>query len=126
MESRPRPLDLGGHAVADEAVRELEETERGREDEQDVGDNADDLRDELAGVAEQQAAHRAGDAVPARRRSVPSANRPSASAPQAPHTPCTAIAPTGSSMRKRISIHDTAQTTSRPATSADQHGGRAG
>ena len=78
--------------------------------------DADHLRDELA------AGRRTGGRAPGRRRRssrspyVPSAKRPSASAPQAPHTPCTANAPTGSSMRKRISTQDTARTTSRPAT----------
>src|SRR6185312_37942 len=47
---------------------------------------------------------------------VPSAKSPSESAPQVPHTPCTAKAPTGSSIRNRISTHETALTTSIPAT----------
>src|SRR6478735_7488178 len=45
---------------------------------------------------------------------VPSANNPTASTPNAPHTPCTEIAPHGSSTPRR-SKNPTLATTSQPA-----------
>jgi hypothetical protein len=46
---------------------------------------------------------------------VPSANRPTASKPHAPHMPCTEIAPHGSSTRAFLSKNSTLQHTSAPA-----------
>ena len=47
---------------------------------------------------------------------VPSAKRPRLRTPQAPHVPCTEIAPTGSSTLSERSTKNTDQHTSTPAT----------
>src|SRR2546426_4967507 len=58
-------LDLGTDAHAEDHVVDLEEGPRGREDEHEARDGADDLRHELAGSAVEETTHRALDAVEA-------------------------------------------------------------
>src|SRR5438876_961698 len=58
-------LGLGADAHAEDYVVDLEEHPRRHEDEREAGHGADDLRDELARAAVEEAAHRALDAVEA-------------------------------------------------------------
>src|SRR5207249_1760582 len=58
-------LGLGTDAHAEDDVVRLEEDPGGPKDEHEAGHRADDLRDELASAAVEQAAHRALDAVEA-------------------------------------------------------------
>ena len=103
------------------SVEDLEEHEESDEDPDDTGQRADALRGELARIAVEQALSRCRARRSSRRRSVPSAKRPSESTPQAPLTPWTAIAPTGSSIFSVRSTKSTATTTSTPAIAADDH-----
>src|SRR5208283_220998 len=61
----PAPLDLRDDPVANRPVDDREERHRQSEDHDDIDRHADQLSEELSGVAIEQAAHRTGHAVPA-------------------------------------------------------------
>ena len=134
LHSRPRPsrgrrgprsrpsADAVAHELADDEERQSRSCRRRKR----IDGNADALGDELAGVAVEQAAAPCRRRRSSRRRSCRRRRARGDSTPQAPLTPWTATAPTGSSILSVVLDEQRASDHQHAGDDADQDRRRRG
>ena len=111
----PRELVLCGGAVADGLLDDIERGQGNGPHVDEIGEDAERLRHELRAVSVEEAAHLAIDAVEPV-AIAPVREEAEREEPQIPFAPCTATAPTGSSIFSVCSTNTATTTTSTPAT----------